>query len=122
MNEDWRMQKIVIELGRYGENKGKYTGSVQFENGESESFSFKLREDMCARYMELISVDLVKGANSLASRLLESLGLTGDDVKVMSKIELDAHVTSLVQEELSKIPVQSEMTEGKSFFAKMMNK
>lgn len=75
MNNDWRLDKIELEFNSYGEDKGKYSGKVRFQNGAYESFSFKIRPDMAGPYVDLIAKDVVKGADSLARRLCESLGI-----------------------------------------------
>lgn len=80
-NEDkWRLQAIELEFQRFGEDKGKYTGKIQFENGEYEKFQFKIHPEMAEKYIELISEDVVKCAESLGQRLIESLGLAGSDM------------------------------------------
>jgi hypothetical protein len=73
--ENWRLDKLSIEFQRYGEDKGKYTGSIRFQNGEFESFSFNVRPDMAQPYIDLIAEDIVKAASNLGERLLLSLGL-----------------------------------------------
>jgi hypothetical protein len=74
-HENWHLAKIEIEFQKFGSDAGKYTGRIRFENGDFESFSFKIRPDMAQPYIELISSDIVKGAESLGNRLIESLGL-----------------------------------------------
>jgi hypothetical protein len=73
--DDWRLEKIELEFKSYGENKGKYEGRIRFQNGEFESFSFKIRPEMAQPYISIMSEDIVKCAESLASRLIDSLGL-----------------------------------------------
>lgn len=73
--EDWRLQKIELEFQRYGEDEGKYIGKITFENGEWESFTFIIRPNMAASYIELISKDVVKCASQLSEKLLKSLNL-----------------------------------------------
>lgn len=73
--DEWRLQKIEIEFQRWGEHTGKYAGKIQFENGEYESFSFKLRPEMAEPYIKLMSKDIVESAESLGTRLIESLGI-----------------------------------------------
>lgn len=75
--DDWHLDEIKLEFQAYGPNKGSYTGSVRFQNGDHESFKFNIRPDMAQRYIDLIADDVVKGAESLGSRLVESLGLSG---------------------------------------------
>ena len=73
--DDWRLDKIELEFQSFGEHKGKYAGKIRFQNGDFESFSFKIRPDQAQPYIDLIAEDIVKGAESLGQRLLESLGL-----------------------------------------------
>ena len=73
--ETWILREIKIEFQTYGEDKGKYTGKVVFQNGHFESFSFRIRPEMADQYIALIADDLVKGAENLGSDLLKSLKL-----------------------------------------------
>lgn len=73
--DDWRLQKIELEFQAYGEDKGKYVGKIKFQNGQFESFDFRIRPEMAQPYIDLMSADIVKCAESLGSRLIESLGL-----------------------------------------------
>ena len=77
--DDWKLKKIELEFNGYGEDKGKYTGSVKFQNGEYESFTFMIRPEMAQSYIDLIASDVVRGASNLADRLLISLGLEKTD-------------------------------------------
>lgn len=74
--KDWKLSKITIEYENFGEHKGKYIGSIRFENGEYESFQFKLYPEMTEKYIKLLSGDIVLSANDLGNRLIESLELT----------------------------------------------
>ena len=73
--DDWKLRKIELEFNAYGKNKGQYTGSIRFQNGDFESFQFKIRPDMAQAYIDIIADDIVRGAESLGERLLVSLGL-----------------------------------------------
>ena len=73
--DDWKLKKLELEFNSYGEHEGKYTGKVRFQNGELESFEFRIRPELAEPYIDLIAADVVKGAESLGSRLIESLGL-----------------------------------------------
>jgi hypothetical protein len=72
---DWKLKELKLEFNTYGEYEGKYTGKVRFLNGEFESFEFRIRPEMAEPYIDLIAADVVKGAESLGIRLIESLGL-----------------------------------------------
>ena len=73
--DDWKLKHIELEFQAYGDDKGKYTGKVRFQNGDYESFEFKIHPDMAEAYIDLIAADVVKAAEGLGERLIESLGL-----------------------------------------------
>lgn len=77
--DDWKLKSLRIAFAEYGEDKGKYSGVIEFENGDSESFKFKIRPNMAQPYIDLIAVDIVRGASSLGERLIKSLGLSVDE-------------------------------------------
>lgn len=70
--EDWKMRKIEIELNRWGDLKGQYSGSIEFENGENCSFTFALRPEMTAPYLHLIANEVAASANQLAEKIAAS--------------------------------------------------
>jgi hypothetical protein len=74
-DQEWKLDKIELEFQRWGENKGKYSGSIKFSNGENESFSFNVRPELAQPYIDLMAKDIVIAASGLADRLMESLGL-----------------------------------------------
>lgn len=73
--DSWKLDKIELEFQSYGEDAGKYVGRIRFQNGEYESFTFKIRPDMAQPYIDIIASDIVKCAESLGTRLAESLGI-----------------------------------------------
>lgn len=82
IDNNWRLQEIKINFENgYSfktnpeEQVDRYEGMIRFQNGQNESFSFKVKPDMAARYIELISEDIVIAATGLGERLKESLGL-----------------------------------------------
>ena len=81
MKDDWKLDKIELEFKTFGENAGKYVGKIRFENGDYESFSFKIRPNMAEKYIELLSGDIVKSASDLGDRLIKSLGLDESEDK-----------------------------------------
>ena len=74
-SNDWKLKKLALEFNTYGDDKGQYTGSIHFQNGEYEGFNFKIRPDLADGYIDLIAKDIVKAADSLAERLVASLQL-----------------------------------------------
>ena len=82
-DETWKLDEIKIEF-KHGwsheknpeKQKDRYEGTISFTNEESESFKFRIRPNMAQAYIDLISEDIVKSANSLGERLKESLGLS----------------------------------------------
>ena len=73
--DNWILQKIEIEFQQWGEDKGKYVGRIAFQNGDNESFVFKIRPEMAKPYIELMSKDIIKCAETLGERLTKSLGI-----------------------------------------------
>lgn len=73
--DEWKLDEIKLSFNRWGEDKGKYTGTIEFRNGEPESFKFKIRPGMAQAYIDLISSDIVRCARNLGDRLIKSLGL-----------------------------------------------
>lgn len=74
---EWKLESIRLRMIGYGEDEGKYEGSIEFENGEDESFKFKIRPEMAEDYISLISEELVKGAEELSGKLRKSLKSQG---------------------------------------------
>ena len=79
MKDDWRLEKIEIEFETFGQHKGKYVGKIRFQNGDYESFQFKILPDMAQPYIDLMGKDIVRVASDLGERLLVSLGLDKDE-------------------------------------------
>ena len=75
IKSDWKLKDIRFSFMEYGENKGKYEGKITFENGDQESFSFKLKPEMCNQYISLMSNDIKQSANELGEKLIKSLGI-----------------------------------------------
>lgn len=75
MTDKWVVSRINLRFIDFGEEKGQYTGSIEFEKGREESFKFKIQPDMANRYIDLLADDIVKSADKLAEDLVKSLGL-----------------------------------------------
>jgi len=73
--DDWQLAHLELELGRWGDEKGKYTGTIKFQNGECEYFQFKLRSDLAEPYIDLLASEIVRAADQLAERLVQPLKL-----------------------------------------------
>ena len=73
--EEWVLEKVEIEYNRFGDNKGMYTGRITFKNKNYESFHFVLYPEMTQKYLELIANEVVKSAEELTAKLIETLGL-----------------------------------------------
>lgn len=58
-SDEWKLKKLEIEFKEGGEHKGKYVGSIFFQNGELESFRFNIRPNMAQAYIDLISSNIV---------------------------------------------------------------
>jgi hypothetical protein len=75
VNADWKLKALNIQFMEYGDYKGKYTGTIQFQNNENEAFTFRVRPNMAQDYLNLIKNELVSAAGSLGEQLLQSLNL-----------------------------------------------
>ena len=69
----WVLDSISIERIDWGENAGKYQGSIRFKNGQHDSFTFRLNPTLANAYLELIKDTVVLSANQLAEKLQQSL-------------------------------------------------
>ncbi len=84
---DYKLKTLRIEFKEYGEYKGKYVGTIAFENGVNEAFMFNLSPEKTAQYLELVSEELVKSASSLGEKLLQSMNLLPAPTDKLSQIE-----------------------------------
>lgn len=87
--DDWRLEKLEIEFKQSyrSSEPSKYEGRIRFQNGDYESFSFKLRDDMVEPYIDLISGDIVRGATNLGQRLLKSLQMNDRIKRLEDRLE-----------------------------------
>ena len=69
----WVLDNIEIELQKFGLDKGKYAGTICFKNKKKESFNFKLTPEMTNAYLGLIKESIIHSAETLGSKLAESL-------------------------------------------------
>lgn len=70
--EKYKLDSIRLELNKYGENKGSYTGMIKFENGHNESFCFMIRPDMADDFIKLIASDISLASERLTNDLIYS--------------------------------------------------
>lgn len=73
--DDWKLKKLELEFQTFGKDKGKYVGSIHFQNGDYEGFNFKIRPDLAEPYITLIAADVVRAAEQMGERLIQSLKL-----------------------------------------------
>lgn len=69
----WKLKSLKIDFREYGELKGKYVGTIQFENGEQEAFTCNLTPERCAEYLNLVQKEVMANACDLKDKLHESL-------------------------------------------------
>ena len=69
----WTLESIRIDLIAYGDDKGKYKGSIRFKNNKDDEFTFRLNPTLANAYLELIKDTVVLSANELADKLQQSL-------------------------------------------------
>lgn len=67
-----RLKEIRIALQQYGEHKGKYQGTITFEDGTSDVFTFGLTPEVCAKYLEPIAKEVINSGKQLGDKLAES--------------------------------------------------
>lgn len=73
--EKWQIESLEINLQKWGEFKGKYTGKIKFENNSSEAFMFNIAPDEVHSYLELLKDKLINNASNLGNRIMASLKL-----------------------------------------------
>lgn len=71
--QQWRLQTLRIRFKDYGEDKGKYVGEIEFENGQSEAFKFQLTPDETRQFLSIISKKVIDTANGLGQKLSVSV-------------------------------------------------
>lgn len=69
----WVLESIRIDLIGYGEDRGKYKGTIRFTNQDGDEFTFRLNPTLAGAYLELIKDTVVLSANELAEKLQQSL-------------------------------------------------
>ena len=69
----WMLESIRVDLITYGNDKGKYKGSIKFTNSDGDEFTFRLNPTLANAYLELIKDTVVLSANELAEKLQQSL-------------------------------------------------
>lgn len=79
MEENWKLKRLEIEFQEWGESKGKYKGKITFKNDQSEYFEFNLVPELTQQYFELIAPQIIKNANELGNKLIESLDLNKEE-------------------------------------------
>ena len=75
-NKEWILKRLTIEFKPgYSllKTEDHYEGKIEFTNGDNESFSIKLHEDMAEPYLKLVSQEVIKNSQQLADRMAETL-------------------------------------------------
>lgn len=75
-NQEWILEKLTIEFKKgysWSGTEDHYEGRIQFSNGDNESFTIKLREDMTEPYLKLVAQEVIKNSQQLAKRMAETL-------------------------------------------------
>jgi len=82
---EWRLNKIEIKFengyswkDKEEEKHDRYTGSIEFENNDKESFNLKIPTDMTTRYMDLMRGDIIKTAETLGAKIADSIRLVDE--------------------------------------------
>lgn len=69
----WKLESIRIELIRWGDDIGKYNGTIVFRNEDADQFTFQLNPTLANAYLELIKDTVLLSANQLVEKLKQSL-------------------------------------------------
>ena len=84
--DNWRLKRITVyfqEGFAYSTEESKkvdrYEGSIEFENGVNESFSFAVKPNMAEKYISLIADDVIDAAQQLGNRLALSIKTRNDE-------------------------------------------
>ena len=75
---DWQLKSLSIEYMSWGELKGKYVGKINFQNNNSDAFTFTLTPEECAQYLSLISKKVATHASQLGQQVNESMNIKLD--------------------------------------------
>ncbi len=81
IKNDWKLKSINFGFKKgwscYTDERAddRYDGYIEFENGDQESFKFKIKKDMGQQFIDLIAEKIVTSADELADKLKESLNL-----------------------------------------------
>lgn len=70
---EWTLAKIEIELIRWGEDKGKYRGKVQFTNLKGDEFTCRIDPDRTYEFIGPVSDVIQQNAHELARTIGASL-------------------------------------------------
>lgn len=88
-----RLQKLEIELNRYGENKGKYTGVARFD-GDRGSIALALNEQHCEEMFRICADGIVDVAKAAARMFVaEAMGHIEAQAKILPKGASDGRNT-----------------------------
>ena len=86
--DNWRLNRLTVyfqEGFAYATDESRkvdrYEGSIEFENGVNESFSFAVKPNMAEKYISLIADDVVDAAQQLGNRLALSIKTRNDGPK-----------------------------------------
>lgn len=71
--QNWRLESIKIERINWGDDEGKYKGTIIFRNETADQFTFQLNPTLANAYLELIKDTVVLSANQLVEKLKLSL-------------------------------------------------
>lgn len=82
IDNNWILKSVEIEFKKDWSHEkdpaqkvDRYEGKICFQNGDNESFSFKIKPHLAQKYIDLMAETIVDSANNLGNRLIDSLGL-----------------------------------------------
>jgi len=78
MDNNWKLEKIEIEFKKgysFNNTIDRYEGQIKFTNGDRESFEFNIDQVKSNQYIQIIAPEIVRTAEILSDKLINSLGL-----------------------------------------------
>ena len=79
---EWRLNRIEIKFEngysfkeKEEEKHDRYIGNIEFANEDCESFNLKIPADMTTSYLDLMREDIIKTAETLGSKIADSIRL-----------------------------------------------
>ena len=73
VTQNFTLDKLEVELQKWGKDQGKHTGKIKFTDGQENSFTINLDQDKIIRLITLVADEIVDSAEQLSSTIKDSL-------------------------------------------------